>query len=220
MSSLCNNCASPVDEGDVYCKHCGSKIDSSSNASILTKTGKESINIGVGNLPNANIHIGDKYEFTKKAEKPALIRRKTSRQIRLGNIMPKASWLTISGGLGILGSLASMVSAFTDIWSLGTSWLITPWFPCIIGVSLLLLVLGLVLQLRRLVSLSWTNLIVESSRDGHLFITKIGGTCPKCGGQLRLIDIGPENRKKTVVVCMRNPSQHRWTFDHTVLPDL
>jgi hypothetical protein len=220
MNSLCSNCSHPVDKNDVYCKHCGNKIQTSPGMPIVTKTGKESINIGVGNLPNANIHIGDKYEVGKKVEKPAYIGRKLSRQIRIGNIKPKASWLAITGIFGILGSFASMISAMFDIESFGASLLFSPVLLCIIGISMIMLILGIALQVQKFVNLSYTNWNIESSREGHLFITKIGGSCPKCGAELHLIETGPKNHKRTVIVCRRNPAQHRWGFDPTVLSDL
>jgi hypothetical protein len=220
MIRLCSNCSRVVAKDDVYCKHCGSKIQSPPPTPMVTKTGKESINIGVGNLPNANIHIGDKYEVSKKAEKPAYIGRRLSRQIRVGNIKPKASWLTITGIVGVLGSLASMISAIFDINSFGASWITSPAMICIIGLSLIMLILGIALQLQKFINLSYTNWNIESNREGHLFVTKIGGSCPKCGAELHLIETGPKNHKRTMVVCRRNPAQHRWGFDPTVLSDL
>ncbi|NJN97055.1 MAG: zinc ribbon domain-containing protein [Anaerolineales bacterium] len=79
----CNNCSSPIDSSDKFCKNCGTPIQSVPN--ITVKTGKESYNVGVGNLPNANIHIGDKYETSKPSTKElAYISKNVNQRIKNG----------------------------------------------------------------------------------------------------------------------------------------
>lgn len=218
MKNLCKECSNPIDETDSFCRNCGAPIRDQPSSTIHTKTGRESINIGVGNLPSADIHVGDRYEVVREPKDIAYIDRLSTRELKLGNTSLKTSWVIFSGTIGVLGGMASIVSAFVDlgvqssfIWYLGLA---------VFGVSFAFLAFGIYLQRFRFLSIDLLNRNLEVSSDGRIFITKVGGSCPKCGSGLRLVKIGPKDNKTTIVVCSRNPDQHRWGFDPTVLPDL
>ncbi len=60
---------------------------------------------------------------------------------------------------------------------------------------------------------------IEAGNNNRVYLSNIGGECPKCNGVLKLRSIGPDGNKTNVVRCTRNPD-HFWTFDPTVLDDL
>jgi hypothetical protein len=211
---LCSNCSNPVDLSDRLCKNCGHPVQQIA-PSVITKTGKESLNIGVGNLPNANIHIGDRYETQKKAPKEiAYIRRTSTQELKIGNTSLKTSWFTL---VGAVGSIASIISAFADLDFLGVNQIYC--LP-LVSIFFIPLIFGFWLNRIRFLNLGIFNRNIEAGADGRIYITKVDGTCPKCGSELRLIRVGPENQKRTIVACRRNPSQHCWDFDPTILSDL
>lgn len=218
MESKCGNCAFQLDPLDDFCRRCGTSAKSQPHLDATTQTGEGSLNIGIGNLPNANIHVGDRYE-TKSPEVTAYIDRTLAREVKVGNNTVKISWLIISGGLGVVGSIASILSYWPSLTSPSLN---TPRLPSIwlwIGViSLLILGIGILLYKYRFVKLGWIN--VEADNSGQLYLTKVGGVCPRCNSTLKLKDVGPKDHKVTMVVCDRNPTQHQWHFDPTVLPDM
>lgn len=213
-----SNRSNPLDESDKFCRNCSTPVQTQPNPTVSTKTGKDSVNIGVGNLPNANIHVGDKYyEVEKKPREIVYVERTSAQELKIGNVSLKTSWFTLVGGLG---SIASIISALVDLKSLNLfSWNPLLWL-FFFAVFSVLLIFGMVLQRFRFLSLELLNRNIEAGSDGRIYITKIGGTCPRCGSDLRLLRVGPENNKKTILVCKRNPSQHRWGFDPPVLSDL
>lgn len=219
MSNQCKKCLSVVDRTDAFCRNCGTPV-SRNKPKISVETGEDSTNIGVGYLPNANIHIGNRYESNNQ-EPIASIDRNSIQPLKIGESKVKISWLIISGIIGFLGSIASILSYWQSIFSINT-----PPPPAFLMNSLIviqilsaiILLLGFFLHKDRFVNLLVTN--IEADKNGNLYLTKVGGICPKCGSKLKLSNVGPKDHKILMVVCCRNPSQHRWGFDSTVLPDL
>ena len=211
MTLKCPECLSPAEKTDRFCRNCGTSLLSTPiERSILT--GRESINIGVGDLRDVSINI-DTQISRLKGEPQALIGRTSARRLIL-----KSSWLVISGLIGFLGSVASIIGLFMGF---DTPLRLTDplWF-LVSGISMIALFLGIYLRRFRFIHLGLLSLNLEGAKDGTLFITRVGGNCPTCGSKLSLLNVGPKNRQTTIVACNRNPSQHRWGFDPTILPDL
>ena len=113
------------------------------------------------------------------------------------------------GVIGFIGSVASIVSLWATYWQY-------------IGLlafvfSLLLFTVGRTLSTIRFFKLPITQYNLEANQEGLVYITQVGGDCPKCDGKLKLVDIkvGPD-QYKTVVQCTRY-KKHIWNFDPTVL---
>jgi hypothetical protein len=60
----------------------------------------------------------------------------------------------------------------------------------------------------------------ENGSNEGAYLTRITCDCPWCGSEMKLRIIGPKNNKEHVLLCIRNPSQHRIIFDPTSMPDL
>lgn len=198
----CTNCGKEVSRDSNFCKNCGQQLNSGNSAS-----GDGSVNIaGSNSITNSNVHVGDVIH-RDKLEETAYIDRTYMKPITIAGNPIKTSWLIISGIIGFVGSWASIFSV------LGSSWQFV--FLIFAVISLFLLLNGISLKRTRFSRLKWFNL--ESNQAGEVFLTKIGGNCPKCDGTLKLADIQiAENRYKTHVRCTRN-GDHIWKFDPTVL---
>lgn len=83
-----------------------------------------------------------------------------------------------------------------------------------------LMVFVFIAVLRRIRFIRYAGLNIECGRNGSMYITRISGLCPRCNSKLMLRKVGPKEHKEIVVLCARNPSQHCWGFDLTVLGDV
>lgn len=202
---FCKKCGNEVEEIANFCSKCGSSIgDVSQNAH-----GDGSVNFaGSNNIDNSNIHVGNIYDTSSQGD-IAYIDRTYIKRLEIAGKQVKSSWLTFSGIIGFVGSLASIFSLWATNWQFIAI--------IIIGLSSTLFLSGVNLSRVRFIRLPISKYNLESDKDGLVFITKVSGDCPKCDGKLELIDIkiGP-NRSKTVVRCNRY-GKHIWDFDPTVL---
>ena len=196
----CTNCGKEASQEDKFCGKCGKPLNEGNSAS-----GDGSVNIAGNNkIKNSSIHVGDIYKG-EKPEDTAYIDRTYVKPISIAGSPVKVSWFIVSGAVGFIGSFASIYSVF------GSSWQFL--FVLFAAISVFLLMNGILLWRTRISRLKWFNL--ESNKESEVFLTKIGGTCPKCDGVLKLTDIKiAENQYKTFVRCTRN-SDHIWNFDPT-----
>lgn len=212
MKTECRKCSAIIEESDDFCRKCGSHQNQSGFIDI--DTGDNSINIGVGNLPNSNFHFGDKYE-TKDNESIAYIDRTYVRGIKIGNSFLKQSWVMICGGIGFLGSIASIFAYFSyypDFSSVPTHLFnLAAFFIILWACGFALYKIG---------RIRFGSINIETDKGGRLYFTKVGGKCPKCGSPTGLSTRVIDGRKTELVSCERNPQQHFWGFDFTVLSDI
>ncbi len=198
----CTKCAKEVNDTDNFCCNCGASLSLKSSS-----VGDGSLNIaGSNTISNSHLHVGDVYQSENQEEK-AYIDRTYVKPITLAGSSVRTSWLIISGLVGFVGSWASIFSVLGSMWQF--------LFLVILALSMFLLLNGIVLWKTRFSRLKWFNL--ESNREGEVFLTKVAGSCPKCDGTLKLVDLKvSQNNSKTFVRCSRN-SDHIWNFDPTVL---
>ncbi len=198
----CAKCGSKVSDTDNFCGKCGNQLTSEHTAK-----GDNSVNIaGSNTISNSHFHVGNVYK-SEKPEETAYINRTYVKPITLAGNPIKTSWLIFSGLVGFIGSWASIFSVTGSYWQF--------LFIAALALSMFLLLNGILLWRSRFSRLKWFNL--ESNKDGEVFLTKIGGNCPKCDGALKLVDVRvSQDRSKSFVRCTRN-SDHTWDFDPTVL---
>jgi len=198
----CSKCGNKVADTDNFCGNCGKSLSSTNYAE-----GDGSLNIaGTSTISNSHLHVGDVYHSQNQDEQ-AYIDRTYFKPVTLAGSPVKTSWLIISGLIGFIGSWASIFSV------LGSSWQFL--FFLVLALSMFLFLNGIILWRTRFSRLKWFNL--ESNKDGEVFLTKIAGSCPRCDGTLKLVDLKvSQNSSKTFVRCSRN-SDHIWNFDPTVL---
>lgn len=174
-------------------------------------SGSHSINIGSKNsIANSSLHVGDVHNHGDFPAKPkAFIGRVTSTPANMLGVQLKAGWLTVSGVIGFIGSVASIVSYWQHL---------SFWFVLLFAFVMFLLVSGSALIRQRFIRIPYLPYNIEADKSGRVFITKIEGDCPMCDGKLKLRDIGPRDNQTTYVRCTRNPD-HIWDFDFTVLDE-
>lgn len=198
----CSNCGTEFLEQAIFCSNCGKELSTSGVSSV----GDGNVNIGGNsNFTNSKVHLGDVYQ--NKQEETAFIDRTYVKPLTFANRPIRVSWMITSGLIGFLGSLASIYSV------LGSN--VVFLFMLLFLLSVSLLGIGGMLKKTRFAYLRWFNL--EANKVGDVFLTKIGGKCPNCDGNLKLVnlEIFPENYK----VCVRcdRISDHIWKFDPSVL---
>ncbi|MDD2700642.1 MAG: zinc ribbon domain-containing protein [Sideroxydans sp.] len=198
----CTKCGTEHETEDRFCRNCGSPL-SSGVIQNTSATGNQSFNAGQNNvITGNNISVGG-----GNREPVAYIDRVKTAPITLGGHPVKVAWVIVSSVLGLVGSVASIWSAWATTFQY--LWLL------VLGLSGISLVVGIVLNSARFARLP-PFINFESNKSGEIFITKIEGSCPKCDGVLKLRDVGQKDNRTTIVRCTRNPD-HYWNFDPTVL---
>ena len=174
-------------------------------------SGSHSINIGSDNsLSNSTLHVGDVHNHGGPNSEPiAFIDRVHSKPITVLGTPVKAGWLVVSGVMGFIGSIASIISLWQHL---------SLWFVLLLSFASFCLIAGVALLRERFIRIPYLPFNLESDKTGKVFVTKIEGNCPLCDGKLKLRDIGPKNTKITYLRCTRNPA-HIWNFDFTVLDE-
>lgn len=202
----CLHCGKEIESSDKFCRHCGKAAGIPSGGINITE-GDNSFHGGQGNIYTDNeIHVA----VPQDPREVAYIDRLKVKPLRVGSHPVRVSWLLLSGSIGLIGSIASIYSAF------GSSF---QFLGLLLGaLSMMSLAFGGALWRFRFARFPpFFNL--EASESNEVYLTQIGGTCPKCSGKLKLREIGPKNNKKTFVRCTRNPD-HLWGFDPTVLGEV
>lgn len=200
----CVKCGAEHETKDNFCRNCGSSLSVGGIHNTFT-TGDQSFNAGQNNIITGNnISVGG------HGEPVAYIDRVKTTPLTLGGHPVRVAWVITSGVLGIVGSIASILSTWAT--SYQYLWIL------LLGLSATALLIGIALNRTHFTRLP-PFINFESNKAGEIFTTKIEGACPKCDGRLKLRDVGQKNNKTTIVRCTRNPD-HYWNFDPTVLGEL
>ncbi|AYP22507.1 zinc ribbon domain-containing protein [Pantoea agglomerans] len=187
---FCNKCGSSISETVNYCGQCGEDLRVTKGGVNQSIAGDNGFSAGqYNNFTGNTINLG------VKDEKPiAIIDRKYEKPVKFMGKHIKTAWLMVAGLVGFLANLATLFS------SIGTPSNNNLLFGLLIGFSLFLLSLGFLLKKFRFVHLLFgTN--VESDKSGYVYITKVGGDCPLCDGQLKLSNFGPKNKNNCYYVA-------------------
>ena len=80
--------------------------------------------------------------------------------------------------------------------------------------------LGIYLQRFKFMRLPWLNINIEADNKGNLYLSTIGGRCPRCDGELGLMELDSKESCRTVAACHRYPTAHYWMFDRDELSPL
>jgi len=206
---FCGKCGKKLGCEANFCSNCGTPL-SQDLESIDVKTGGASVNIGVGNLPNSNIHIGDKIV---KEDEPLVYEMNKTVNSRLPI---KASWAAFAGAIGVIGSIASIYSVLSN--GLLNSTEQNNWFFPLMPISILLLVVGILLLRSKFIWLQFFGFGLDE--QGYIRFVRLRGKCPLCTGSLSVRYSGPKGARSIGASCSRNPEQHRFTFDPTWLDNL
>lgn len=135
--------------------------------------------------------------------------------------------LTAGGGIlvGAAGLLFSLLANISSIFSANPGSIPAPLMDLlhmavmpIIGVSGLLMIVGIHLKLHS-VSMGVSILgNIERGEDGSLYFSRVKAKCPICGGTMRMVGASKYHKDHTLV-CRRNPD-HKRVLDMTTLPDV
>lgn len=210
----CSQCGNELRQQDLFCSTCGNP---SGNRDVIKTTGGENVTIAGNNkISNSSIQVGDIY-LDKTQDEKAYIDREYIKPLLFFNRPVKLIWLVIFDGICFIGSLVSIISFLTGQYP-GSPGLLALFFAL-----LPFLLFSILLKIcRDLAKRRFSRFFLfnfEATESRTVFISIISGTCPKCGGRLKLVDLGPANKsKKTYVQCSRNEN-HIWDFDPTIFDE-
>lgn len=183
-------------------------------------TNDNNINISGGNV---HIHGGIQQGVTSSPTKDPYGRLLVTAERSVLKKTPMTAGWSISIGaagllFGIFGNISSIFSANPD--HIPSFLIKTMHYMAAptLGICAVLLLMGLYLKISsKSVGLSFIGNL-ERGDDGFLYFSRVVGTCPVCGGLMRMIGATKNNDDHTLI-CNRNP-QHRFLFDMTSLPEV
>ncbi|WP_165311028.1 zinc ribbon domain-containing protein [Vibrio ziniensis] len=214
MLKYCTNCQTEFGENHKFCSGCGTPRNSSGH---VIHSGEQSVNAIGSEINNSNIHIGDNINNSNNID-PELLNLKREfvnlPWTRDGALAKSSTFKK----LGTWGSLASIIGLFMPFFTTSLS-SIQPVVVLLFGIFFSMLILSMVLPRRRFEHLSGLKNL-EIGTSGKIYITKIFAECPWCGSEMKLRMVGPKNQREHLLMCTRNPSQHKIIFDPTALPDI
>lgn len=120
-------------------------------------SGSHSINLGAGSsVENSNLHIGDVHNHGHSNAKPvAVIDRVHSKPLTILGAPIKAGWLIVSGVVGFIGSVASIV---------GLSQHLSFWFVLLLSLAGFCLIVGIALIRHRFIRVPYLPFNFEADR--------------------------------------------------------
>ncbi|VAW56204.1 hypothetical protein MNBD_GAMMA07-2444 [hydrothermal vent metagenome] len=201
----CKICDADIFEDYNGCPYCLTTFEKN-NRDININTGKKSINIDIGNLPNARIHVGDNYDLNKEPTSNIKINSDYKFPI-------KPIWMAFLGLVGFIGSIASIISALKDGLFTNTDISFLP--HIIILISFLLLFIGFTFLFKNFIWLQLFGLRKDS--NGYIHIITLKGKCPICTNVTKVKYYGAEGNKALRSICIENSEGHNFVFDHTEL---
>lgn len=209
----CTNCQNELSPNHKFCSECGNPRPTSGP---VIQSGSQSVNTIGSEIKKSNIHIGDNINNSNNIDPDLLNLKRHFVKLPWSEDGMLAKRSTFQR-LGMWGSLASIVGLFlpflTGIFSF------QPLVVLSVAIFGSMLVLSVAISRRKFEHLSGLKNF-EISSSGKIYITKITGECPWCGSQMHLRMVGPKDHKEHLLMCTRNPSQHRIIFDPTALPDI
>ena len=138
-------------------------------------------------------------------DRPQLVRMDVIPLALAGRSLQRG-WLTAFGAAG----LAVTIGEVAFKWGVWWFWFVVP--------SAIAFLIGHGLMKKRFVRLAGL-FNFEADKSGRVYLTTMGGSCPVCNAEIKLKDIGPQKRSKTVIQCADNRT-HQWAFDPKQLESL
>ncbi|CDH04950.1 conserved hypothetical protein [Xenorhabdus bovienii str. oregonense] len=208
---FCVNCEKEIVKNDNFCSSCGRARGNNTIAS-----GDNSFNVISSEIKDNNIHIGNNYSDSNNIDPSILNIQRSSVKLfwsEQGKLAKRSTFLK----LGTWGSIASLIglilpfltgNPLTHFMAIIALLIFFPMF--LIGIS--------IARSKFMPLLGLKNL--EIGTKGNIYVTKITCDCPWCKSEMKLRMVGSKNHKEHLLLCSRNPSQHKIIFDPTVLPEI
>ncbi|ENM5764035.1 zinc ribbon domain-containing protein [Vibrio mimicus] len=209
----CTNCQNEFSPNHKFCSECGKPRSTSGH---VIKSGSQSVNTIGSEINNSNIHIGDNINNSNDIDPDLLNLRRDFVKLPWSEDGMLAKRSTFQK-LGTWGSLASIVGLFLPF--LTGSFSFQPLVFLSVAIFGSMLALSVAISRRKFEHLGGLKNF-EISTSGKIYITKISGECPWCGSEMHLRMGGATGHKEHLLMCIRNPSQHKIVFDPTALPDI
>lgn len=209
----CSVCGNEMQREHNFCSSCGSAKEQDGNS---ISSGDNSINTIGSEITDSTIHVGNYYSNSNNID-PAILNLKRH-FVSLpwsseGKVANRSSILK----LGTWGSIASIVGLFLPYF---TEMDYQPHFFMFgFGLFMSLLMLSFILKKFKFTHFFGLMNFEAGTKDGA-YLTKITCDCPWCGFEMKLRMVGPKNHKEHMLLCERNPSQHKIIFDSTAMPDI
>lgn len=181
--------------------------------------GNNSVNVGQGDFKGANVHVGNIVTSEQKNYTPEST--KLARHLVFEKRLVKREVLSV---FSILTGLSSLVGLYFSLFPFMNPALEGHWsflFLFALGVSGSAFLISIFLKRHHFIPFLFRRFYLELSNGGGVYLTKISATCPLCGSKMNLRNVGlPKGPRDDVLICSKNPSQHRILFDPTVLEEI
>lgn len=209
----CSNCGTELATEYKYCPNCGIQHNQSSNS---IASGNNSFNAISSELKDNSIHIGDNYTNSNNID-PSILNLKRHFVSLPWSSSKKITNMSSILNLGTWGSIASIIGLIP--YSNNSNHILNNLFMLCFGLSFSIVLLSILLKRTRFSHFFGLKNFEVGKKNG-IYLTEITCDCPWCGSLMKLRMTGPKNQKEHLLLCERNPAQHRIVFDPTVMPDI
>jgi len=124
----------------------------------------------------------------------------------------------------LITGLSSIVGFCISLFPYMNSAISSDWgllFIFTLGVSISIWHRARCLKSYRFISFSFRRWYLELGSKGGVYVTKIEAICPHCNSGMNLRNVGPpKEHREDILICKRNPWQHRISLDATALTDI
>jgi hypothetical protein len=181
-----------------------------------TQRGDNSLNVGVGDFRGSNVHIGGDSRPTFTLDQIALERHQ-----KFGGRIVRSQSL---GTFGIVTGVASVIGLYFTLFPAFPQPKYSSWstlFVFSLGLAMFCIVVPVVLRRKKFEPFLFHKYYLEAGSQGGVYLTSFTATCPWCGSQMHLRNIGPkEGPRDNLFICERNPGQHTINLDPTILSEI
>ncbi len=189
----------------------------------MDESNRPNINTGGGSHIAGNVQTGGDFVSRDKIEVTVFYGDKESITLKRSAIYPvtlagktvQTKWMITLGMLGLLAGLGLNIYMFLNFF-MNLDYASIPLI--IILFSAVTFAGGMMIHFGKFIHIWGMNF--ERGAQGRIYRTKIEGLCPKCKSSLKIYNVGSSENKTTKLVCSRNPVQHSWDFDFTLLPEI
>lgn len=138
----------------------------------------------------------------------------------IGNARKIRPYLIAFSVTGLLCWIGSLFAIFFSHFAFTGAWLLACMFPTMLAMMLAIICTHLLRRLPVMATPVHRSLLLESNKEGDVYLTRIFARCPQCNEEMRYAFLGPlKGPMYPRLVCPRNGRAHNLEFDYTTMPD-
>ncbi|WP_155895400.1 hypothetical protein [Comamonas aquatica] len=180
------------------------------------QSGDGSINVGNGDFRGAKLNINNSNNKLFTIDELNITRHPS-----LGGFTAKIESINV---FGLITGVASLIGLYLTLFPLGGVKTYASWsglFLFLLALSIISILLSVSLKRKKFENFLSRKIYAELDSSNKVHFNRIRAICPFCQTKMNLYTVGAKGGPyKDMLICERNPSQHRVLLDPTLLPEI